>query len=133
MGRHLLMSENERELLKVFERVKRGELQQVEAAEICGLSYRQTRRLYQRYRKLGDGGLVHRGRGRPSNRGYATEFQQAVMARYQERYPDFGPTLAVEKLAGEGYRLEHERLSDWLRNAKSGRERRKRERHRRWL
>lgn len=36
-----MMSERERERLKVFERVKRGELQQVEAAEICGLSYRQ--------------------------------------------------------------------------------------------
>jgi len=126
------MSEKERERLKVFERVKRGELQQVEAAEICGLSYRQTRRLYQRYRKLGDGGLVHRGRGRPSNRGYATEFQQAVMARYQERYPDFGPTLAVEKLAGDGYRLDHETLRHWLLKAKLWRKRRKRARHRSW-
>src|SRR5438132_12688426 len=104
MGGHLLMSEKERERLKVFERVKRGELQQVEAAEICGLSYRQTRRLYQRYRKLGDGGVVPRGRGRPSNRGYATEVQQAVMAPHQGRYRDLGRTMWVEKLAGAGYR-----------------------------
>jgi hypothetical protein len=45
MEGHLLMSEKERERLKLFERVKRGELQQLEAAEVCGLSYRQTRRL----------------------------------------------------------------------------------------
>lgn len=126
------MSQKEREWLKLFERVKRGELRQLEAAEICGLSYRQTRRQYQRYRKFGDRGLVHRGRGRPSNRAYPIEFKQAVLARYQERYPDFGPTLAVEKLAVDGYRLDHETLRQWLLKAKLWRKRRKRARHRSW-
>jgi transposase len=132
MEGHLLMSERERERLKVFERVKRGELQQLEAAEICGLSYRQTRRLYGRYREFGDRGLVHRGRGRPSNRQYRSEFRQAVLARYQERYPDFGPTLAAEKLALDGYALDHETLRGWLLTAKLWRKRRKRPRHRSW-
>ena len=126
------MSQKERERLKIFERVKRGELQQLEAAEICGLSYRQTRRLYQRYREIGDRGLVHRGRGRPSNRRYASEFRQSVMARYQERYPDFGPTLAAEKLALDGYELDHETLRGWLLKAKLWRKRRKRAGHRSW-
>lgn len=127
-----MMSQKERERLKIFERVKRGELQQIEAAEICGLSYRQTRRQYQRYREFGDRGLVHRGRGRPSNRKYATEFRAEVLARYQEQYPDFGPTLAAEKLAGEGYELDHETLRLWLLKAKLWRKRRKRARHRSW-
>src|SRR5919198_5232035 len=130
MEGHLLMSQKERERLKVFERVKRGELQQVEAAEICGLSYRQTRRLYQRYREFGDRGLVHRGRGRPSNRQYGSEFRRAVLARYQERYPDFGPTLATEKLAVDGYQLDHETLRQWLVQAKLWRERGERGRQR---
>jgi len=106
MEGHLLISQRERERLKVFERVKRDELQQLEAAEICGLSYRQTRRQYQRYREFGDRGLVHLGRGRPSNRRKASEFRQAALARYQERYPDLGPTLAAEKLALDGYVLD---------------------------
>jgi transposase len=126
------MSQRERERLKVFERVKRGELQQLEAGEICGLSYRQTRRLYQRYREFGDRGLVHLGRGRPSNRRKASEFRQAVLARYQERYPDFGPTLAAEKLALDGYALDHETLRGWLLKAKLWRKQRKRPRHRSW-
>jgi hypothetical protein len=33
-----------------------------------------------------------------------------VLARYQERYPDFGPTLAAEKLALEGQAIDHETL-----------------------
>lgn len=132
MEGHLLMSQKERERLKLFERVKRGELRQVEAAEMCGLSYRQTRRQYQRYREQGDRGLIHRGRGRPSNRKYAAEFVAAVLARYQERYPDFGPTLAVEKLAQDGYELDHETLRGWLLKAKLWRKRRQRARHRSW-
>lgn len=70
MEGHLTMSAKERERLKLFERVKRGELSLREAAEIGGLSYRQTRRLYKRYREYGDRGLVHRGRGRLSNRAH---------------------------------------------------------------
>src|ERR1044072_6295538 len=114
MEGHLTMSARERERLKLFERVKRGELSLREAAELCGLSYRQTRRLYKRYRAGGDRGLVHQGRGRPSNRAHPAEFKATVLARYQERYPDFGPTLAAEKLALDGHQLDHETLRGWL-------------------
>jgi hypothetical protein len=97
MEGHLRMSAREREQLKIFERVKRGELQQKEAATLCQLEYRHLRRLYKRYCAQADRGLVHQGRGRPSNRAKTTEFKATVLARYQERYPDFGPTLAAEK------------------------------------
>jgi transposase len=120
MEGHLLMSREERERLKLFERVARGELQQREAAEICGLSYRQTRRLYKRYGTDGDRGLVHQARGRRSNRAYPAAFRQAVLARYQERYPDFGPTLAAEKLALNGYPVDHDTLRGWLLAARIG-------------
>jgi hypothetical protein len=53
---HLKMSAKEREQLKIFERVKRGELQQKEAASLCQLEYRYLRRLYKRYceQEIGD-------------------------------------------------------------------------------
>ena len=72
---------------------RRGELQQKEAAALCRLDYRHLRRLYQRYCRQGDQGLVHQGRGRQSNRARSAEFKAAVLARYQERYPDFGRRL----------------------------------------
>ena len=59
-----MMSAKERERLKIFLRVKRGELQQKEAAALCQLDYRYLRRLYQRYCQQGDRDLVHQGRGR---------------------------------------------------------------------
>ena len=126
------MSLKERERLKLFERVKRDELSVKEAAEISGLSYRQTRRLYKRYREGGDRGLVHRGRGRLSNRAHPAAFKATVLARYQERYPDFGPTLAAEKLALDGQAVDHETLRGWLIKAGLWQRRRKRKGHRSW-
>jgi transposase len=132
MEGHLMMSRKERERLKIFERVKRGELSLKEAAELIEPGYRQCRRLYKRYKELGDKGLVHRGRGRPSNRGPKAAFKERVVARYEERYPDFGPTLAAEKLAEDGYPVDHETLRGWLIKAGLWQKRRKRARHRSW-
>src|SRR5215211_4984920 len=132
MRGHLWMSATERERLKIFARVKRGELQQREAAALCQLEYRYLRRLYQRYCQQGDRGLVHQGRGRPSNQAHPAEFRAAVLARYQERYPDFGPTLAAEKLALEGWVVDHDTLRGWLMKAGLWRKRRKRAAHRSW-
>ncbi len=126
------MSAKERERLKIFARVKRGELQQKEAAVLCQLEYRYLRRLYQRYCEQGDSGLVHQGRGRPSNRAKPAEFKAVVLARYQERYPDFGPTLAAEKLALDGHAIDHETLRGWLIKAHLWQKRRKRAKHRSW-
>ena len=41
-------------------------------------------------------------------------FKEKVLERYRERYPDFGPTLAVEKLGEEGYQWSDETLRLWL-------------------
>lgn len=57
------MSERESRRPGVLERVKAGELRQVDAAARLGLSYRQTKRLYSRYRRGGAAGLVQRRDG----------------------------------------------------------------------
>lgn len=132
MEGHLVMSRKERERLKVFARVKRKELNLKEAAELVGLCYRQCRRVYKRQQAEGDRGLVHRSRGRPSNRGGKAAVRAAVLARYQERYPDFGPTLAAEKLAADGFAVNHETLRRWLVQAGFWQKRRKRAGHRSW-
>ena len=101
------MSRKERERMKVFARVQRQELTLKEAAELTALSYRQCRRVYKRHQQQGDRGLIHRSRGRPSNRGHDPTLKTAVLTRYREQYPDFGPTLAAEKLAADGYEVDH--------------------------
>jgi hypothetical protein len=42
--------------------------------------------------------LISRKRGRSSNRALGAVFRETVLAIVRERYADFGPTLAAEKL-----------------------------------
>lgn len=132
MEGHLLMSAKERRRKSIFDRVKADELTLVEASEVLGLSYRHCRRSYKRFREEGDAGLVHRSRGRPSSRGKPAAFKRAVLRRYRERYEplDYGPTLAAEKLAEEGYVLDHETLRRWLIAEALWKKRRKHRKHR---
>ena len=95
------MSVGERRRLEVLGRVGRGELCLAEAGELLGLSYRQTKRVWGRFREEGDAGLVHRSRGQPSNRQAGSELKSRVLELYRERYRDYGPTLAAECLAEE--------------------------------
>lgn len=125
------MSARERFRLEAFARVKRGELTVVQAAELVGLSLRQARRVWKRFKKKGDAGLVHQLRGRPSNRRLPAELADRVIKRHQERYPDFGPTLACEKLAEEGLVLSPDTLTALLKERNLWQRRRRRGRHRR--
>jgi len=129
------MSGKERIRLEAFGRVRRAELSVVDAAELVGLSVRQARRLWKRFKANGDAGLVHRLRGRLSNRRLSADVRDRVVKRHQERYPDFGPTLACEKLAEDGLTLSPDTLTAllkerglWQRKRRRGRHRKRRER-----
>jgi len=115
------MSKKERDWLRVLERVKKKEITLREAAQIMVGSYRQCLRKNKRYAQEGAKGLVHRGRGRASNRAKEAEAKKGIIDRYQEEYGDFGPTLAAEKLAKEGHEVNHETLRRWLIKESCGR------------
>ncbi|HEY6510039.1 MAG TPA: ISNCY family transposase [Vicinamibacterales bacterium] len=111
----LNMNGKERRRLAVLSRVAAGELTLRKGAEVLGLSYRQAKRVYARYRVEGDSGLVHRLRGQPSNHGPDLERRERVLALYLEKYSDFGPTLAAEYLAEEDKQpVAVETLRQWL-------------------
>ena len=61
------MSQRERSRLVMMARVSEEAMTIKEASEVIGVSYRQSRRIYKRYREEGDKGVIHRNRGRPSN------------------------------------------------------------------
>jgi transposase len=129
------MSAKDRIRLDALSRVKRGELTVVRSAELMGLSVRQARRLWKRFRKEGAIGLLHRLRGRLSNRRLNQDVRDRVVKRHQERYADFGPTLACEKLEEDGLQLSPDTLRAllkerglWRRLRRRGRHRRRRER-----
>lgn len=92
----------------VFEMVKQGRITLVMAARQAELSYRQAKRLYKRYKREGDAGLVHKHRGRESNRKHPD--RDKIIMRYKERYAGFGPTLAAEYLEEDQLKIDHETL-----------------------
>ena len=125
------MSQRERSRLVMMTRVREKAMTIKEAAEVMGMSYRQSRRIYKRYREEGDRGLIHRARGQPSNRGKDCKVKEAVLCLYREQYWDFGPTLAAEKLMErDGYEVDHETLRRWLLAAGIWKRQRKRAKHR---
>jgi hypothetical protein len=92
-----------------------------------GLSYRQTKRCFGRYRKEGDKGLVHRLRGQPSNRRADARQKRRVLSLYGKKYADYGPTLAAECLIDDdGVTVPVETLRQWLLSAGLWRKQRRR-------
>src|ERR1035437_6352438 len=126
----LRMSAKERVRLDALRRVQRGEATVVKAAELMELSVRQGRRLWKRFKASGDAGLVHLLRGRSSNRRMPQELRDRIVKRHQERYGDFGPTLACEKLSEEGLTVSPDTLTAMLKERHLWQRRRRRGRHR---
>jgi hypothetical protein len=112
------LNAKERERLKVLHEVEEGHLMQIEAARRLRLTDRHVRRLQVRLQKEGDGGIVHRLRGRRSNRKLPkTLTQRAWRELRQPRYAGFGPTLAAEHLARQGWSVSRETLRKWMSQA----------------
>jgi transposase len=110
----LEMSSKERRRLRMMTAVKSKELTLVQAAEAMGVSYRQAKRIWKRYQKAGDAGLIHCSRGRIGSRRIEPEQRQKILRRFRQRYSDFGPTLAAEYLTKDGWEVDHETLRRWL-------------------
>jgi hypothetical protein len=124
------MSQKERDVLKILHGVLAGERTQAQAARLLGKSTRQVRRLQRKLERGGDPALVHGLRGQPSNHQPDPVFQRAVLDAYRQRYADFGPTFASEKLAEEGLPVSPQTLRRWLINAGLWQRQRRREAHR---
>src|SRR5450755_1542207 len=83
------MSQQERDRLKVLHGVQQGQYSQAKAAQLLNLTVRQVRRLQQRLAEQGDAGLVHRLRGRPSNRQLDDKLRKRVLREYRKQYAGF--------------------------------------------
>jgi len=131
-GRVTMSIEELRRVYIVKQAISRA-ITQKKASELIGLSYRQAKRLVRRVREEGDIGIIHRLRGRRGNRRISEEVRARVMALHREKYWDFGPTLASEKLSElHGIEISHETLRLWLLGEGKREWQRKRKKHREW-
>jgi DNA-binding Lrp family transcriptional regulator len=109
------MSQKDRDRLKVLHAAERGLLTQKQAGRQLRLSERWVRKLLARLREEGDGGIVHRLRGRVSKRRLPEAVRQKVVRLVKREYADFGPTLAAEYLAEQhGVEVSKETLRQVL-------------------
>src|SRR6266542_3984778 len=136
------MSARELGRAAVLAQVKAQTLALREAAGLLGVTYRQAKRLWARYRAGGAKALVHRSVGRRSNRAWPAPAREAVLALVRAHYGGaasrgpgqrFGPTLVAEHLwCDHGLLVPVATLTRWLRAAGLwSRARRGRPRHRR--
>jgi hypothetical protein len=133
-GEDMIMArQGELKRLHVIQKVLERIIKQVEAAQILSLSERQIRRVVKRVSREGSRGIIHRSRGRPSNRRIPYKLKQRVIKLYRAQYQGFGPTLASEKLLErDRVQISDETLRGWLIEAGEWKKSRKRGKHRQW-
>jgi len=124
------MSQRERDRLKVMSLVLKRQRTQVEAARLLGLSERQIRRIQRKLEAEGDVAVVHKLRGRASNRRTDSAYRSKVLAAYRQEFMGFGPTFASEKLARRKLPVAVRTLRQWLMAEGLWQRQRKRDPHR---
>jgi len=112
----LAMSQKEADRLKTISQIETKALTVLEGSELMGLSARQTYRVLKRIKEEGTKGIIHKLRGKKSNRGYPVKLKKEVVEIYKEHYWDYGPTLFSEELVkSHKISVDHETIRKWLR------------------
>lgn len=131
MTDRLNMNKKERDRKVIFELILAGSISKKDARKRLKLSARQLRRSLANYLIQGDIGLIHKSRDKRSTYAYPEEIRVKILKIYQEKYLDFGPTLASEKLAEDDKLvIHHETLRLWLKKEGLWQPRRVRKAHR---
>ncbi len=129
----ITMTQEELKRLHVIRKAIDKAITQQEASEIIGVTLRQAQRVVYRVRINGDSGIINRSRGRLSNRAKPDKIKNKVLELFKTKYPDFGPTLASEKLfERDKIKVNDETLRLWLVENNIPYKKRKKRPHRQW-
>ena len=101
MEKMITMSMSEVDRLGIFEQIKAGRLSKIAGAERLGLCREQVQRLYKKFYKDGPTALISKKRGQLSNNRIPNPIREAVIKIIREKYHDFKPGFAHEKLTEE--------------------------------
>jgi hypothetical protein len=128
----LTMSQKEIDRIRIVSQIEANKLTVEEGSELLGISQRQAYRVMKRIKEEGAKGVIHKLRGRESNRGYPGELKSKIIEIYRRSYPDYGPTLFSEMLIEyHNISLNRETLRNWLRQKSITTSLRKKRPHRR--
>lgn len=128
----LTMSQKEIDRLMIITQIEENKITVLKAGELLALSQRQIYRILKRTRTEGVKGIVHKLRGRRSNRGYPKQLKEKIIGIYRKQYSDYGPTLYSEMLTEyHNISLNRETVRNWLRENSITTSLRKKRPHRR--
>ena len=107
----IALSIKELERLRIIHKVMDKKIRQVDGATMLGLSDRQVRNIIGKIKSDGDKGIAHGNRGREARNKTPKELEEKIALIIEEKYADFGPTLASEQLLKhEGIKISHEKV-----------------------
>lgn len=98
MTQLITMTPRELSRYEIIKRLLNKEINGTEASKQIDVSVRQIRNLKARVKKYGAKGIIHGHRGKPSNRSMPEARVRQIKRIVREKYYDFGPTFAKEKL-----------------------------------
>ena len=111
----VLMSERELNRVEVLSQISQGRMTVTTAAKVLGLSRRQVHRLLRKFQSDGSASIRHKARGRASDNRIEPAVREFAVTLVREKYIDFGPTFAAEKLDEEhGLKVSRETLRKWM-------------------
>ena len=129
----IAMTQEELKRLHVIRKAIDKAITQQEASEAIGVTLRQAQRITSRVRVDGDKGIINRSRGRLSNRAKPEKIKNKILELFKVKYPDFGPTLASEKLfERDRLTVSDETLRLWLVENNIPYKKRRKRPHRQW-
>lgn len=95
---YLTMTIKELNRHSIIKKLLDKEINGTHAAQLLRLSVRQIKRLKARVKECGARALIHASRGKPGNRRMSEAERENIANIIKQRYPDFKPTFAAEKL-----------------------------------
>ncbi|PIP74602.1 MAG: hypothetical protein CO135_01525 [Candidatus Levybacteria bacterium CG_4_9_14_3_um_filter_35_16] len=99
MATEATLTKREEEKLVVINDCLSRKITKAQAATILGISTRQVKRLKSKVRESGTLAVIHRLKGRQSNHHIEETTKDKALTVIKEKYADFKPTFATEKLA----------------------------------
>ncbi len=92
-----------------------GRITNAAAAKQLGVSVRQVQRAKANMRQNGTSGVIHKLKGKPSNHSLPASIKEQALYVIKEKYADFKPTFATEKLAeNHGIIINPETARLWM-------------------
>lgn len=103
----ITMSQRQLDRYHIIKKLIERQLNGTEASTLLHLTARQIRRLKLKVKQFGAKGLLHGNSGRPSNRQMPPEERKKIVRLLKQKYADFKPTFATEKLS-ELHHINHD-------------------------